>query len=59
MLDNDIVANGVYQPEAQLPEHTNALSTALWESAILHRHYHPLVKMYNTHLLSSAPVYAS
>eukprot|EP01147_Barroeca_monosierra_P001134 gene1134-4354_t len=56
MLDNDIVANGVYQPEAQLPEHTNALSTALWESAILHRHYHPLVKMYNTHLLSSAPV---
>ncbi|EDQ88262.1 uncharacterized protein MONBRDRAFT_32917 [Monosiga brevicollis MX1] len=31
MLDNDTLATGVYMPEMESPEHTNALTTALWE----------------------------
>eukprot|EP00043_Microstomoeca_roanoka_P006725 m.65281 g.65281 ORF g.65281 m.65281 type:complete len:816 (-) comp13535_c0_seq1:299-2746(-) len=56
MLENDIIATGIFQDEAGLPEHTNALATALWEAVLLQKHYHPYVVMFNRHLLSGAPL---
>lgn len=43
MLENeeDIVAEGVFAPDAEDPEHSNAHATSLWELALLKYHIHP------------------
>ena len=43
MLENeeDIVAEGMFAPEAEDPEHSNAHATSLWELALLKYHIHP------------------
>lgn len=35
---------GVYHPELNEPEYSNAGNTALWELCALQRHYHPVVR---------------
>ncbi|EGD73399.1 hypothetical protein PTSG_05094 [Salpingoeca rosetta] len=56
MLENDTVASGVYNPRAVLPEHSNALATALWEGALFASHYHPIARMFNTNIVHGAPL---
>jgi hypothetical protein len=43
MLENeeDIVAEGMFAPDAEDPEHSNAHATSLWELALLKYHIHP------------------
>jgi len=43
MLENeeDIVAEGMFAPEAEDPEHSNAHATSLWELALLKYSIHP------------------
>lgn len=43
MLENeeDVVAEGVYAPDAEDPEHANAHGTSLWELALLRHSVHP------------------
>jgi len=45
MLENeeDIVAEGMFAPEAEDPEHSNAHATSLWELALLKYSIHPKV----------------
>ena len=45
MLENeeDVIAEGMYAPEAEDPEHANAHATSLWELALLSYHVHPKV----------------
>jgi len=45
MLENeeDIVAEGMFAPEAEDPEHSNAHATSLWELALLQYSIHPKV----------------
>lgn len=39
----DRVANGVYHPEADVPEHSNPEAATIWETALLGKHYSPKV----------------
>ncbi|KAL7551022.1 hypothetical protein ACHAWF_014221 [Thalassiosira exigua] len=43
MLENeeDVVAEGMYAPDAEDPEHSNAHATSLWELALLKYSIHP------------------
>eukprot|EP00577_Skeletonema_sp_RCC1716_P009040 CAMPEP_0113414654 /NCGR_PEP_ID=MMETSP0013_2-20120614/24137_1 /TAXON_ID=2843 ORGANISM="Skeletonema costatum, Strain 1716" /NCGR_SAMPLE_ID=MMETSP0013_2 /ASSEMBLY_ACC=CAM_ASM_000158 /LENGTH=701 /DNA_ID=CAMNT_0000301535 /DNA_START=10 /DNA_END=2115 /DNA_ORIENTATION=+ /assembly_acc=CAM_ASM_000158 len=45
MLENeeDIVAEGVFSPDAEDPEHSNSHATSLWELSLLKYHVHPKV----------------
>lgn len=45
MLENeeDIVAEGMFAPEAEDPEHSNAHATSLWELSLLKYSFHPKV----------------
>jgi hypothetical protein len=45
MLENeeDIVAEGMFSPDAEDPEHSNAHATSLWELSLLRFHIHPMV----------------
>ena len=45
MLENeeDIVAEGVFSPDAEDPEHSNSHATSLWELSLLRYHIHPKV----------------
>ena len=45
MLDNeeDVVAEGMFAPDAEDPEHSNAHATSLWELSLLRYHIHPMV----------------
>ena len=45
MLENeeDVVAEGVFAPDAEDPEHSNAHATSLWELALLKYAVHPVV----------------
>lgn len=46
---------GLYDPFLEEPEYCNAGNTALWEMALLHRHYHPLVRKFTNFISSGAP----
>jgi nucleolar complex protein 3 len=41
LLDTERTALGVYLPAVEDPDACQPLSTALWELALLARHYHP------------------
>ena len=43
LLDTEQTALGIYLPEAADPDMCQPLATALWEVALLRRHYHPTV----------------
>lgn len=45
MLENeeDVVAEGVFSPDAEDPEHSNSHATSLWELSLLRYHIHPKV----------------
>ena len=45
MLENeeDVVAEGMYAPDAEDPEHSNAHATSLWELSLLRYSIHPKV----------------
>ncbi len=45
MLENedDVIAEGMYAPEAEDPEHSNAHATSLWELSLLRYHVNPRV----------------
>jgi nucleolar complex protein 3 len=54
MLENeeDIVAEGVFAPEAEDPEHSNSHSTSLWELSLLRYHIHPMVADHSFNMAS-------
>lgn len=56
MLENDLIATGVFHPLMEIPEHANALASTVWEIQPLMRHYHPYVTIHARHVLSGAPV---
>lgn len=45
MLENEeeVVAEGVFSPDAEDPEHSNSHATSLWELSLLRYHIHPKV----------------
>jgi len=45
MLENeeDVIAEGMYAPEAEDPEHSNAHATSLWELSLMRYHVNPKV----------------
>ncbi|XP_075072534.1 nucleolar complex protein 3 homolog [Mixophyes fleayi] len=55
LLDNESQGSGLYLPELDEPEYCNAQNTALWELHSLQRHYHPVVRIFATHLCVGAP----
>uniref|UniRef100_A0A0A9XF28 NOC3-like protein n=3 Tax=Lygus hesperus TaxID=30085 RepID=A0A0A9XF28_LYGHE len=56
LLDVDSsVGEGVYLPELPDPEYCNASSTALYETALLHRHYHPTVRVLVDNIVNGVP----
>ena len=50
MLENeeDIVAEGMFAPDAEDPEHSNAHATSLWELSLLKFHVNPMVANHAT-----------
>ncbi|KAH8358763.1 hypothetical protein KR093_002267, partial [Drosophila rubida] len=56
LLDTDTtIGSGRYDPELDDPEYCNAASTALYELALLARHYHPTVRRMATHIANGVP----
>ncbi|CAG9762116.1 unnamed protein product [Ceutorhynchus assimilis] len=56
LLDLDSSSGeGKYQPYINDPEYANASGTALFETVLLNRHYHPVVKMFAKYIASGAP----
>ncbi|ERL92295.1 hypothetical protein D910_09612, partial [Dendroctonus ponderosae] len=56
LLDLDTsVGEGKYQPEIADPEFANASNTALFETVLLSRHYHPVVKKLARNIASGVP----
>ncbi|XP_025834676.1 nucleolar complex protein 3 homolog isoform X3 [Agrilus planipennis] len=49
LLDLDpSLGDGNYQPEIEDPEYCNASTTAMYETVLLSKHYHPIVRNYST-----------
>ncbi|XP_016939565.2 nucleolar complex protein 3 [Drosophila suzukii] len=56
LLDTDTsIGSGRYDPELDDPEYCNAASTALYELALLARHYHPTVRKMAVHIAHGVP----
>lgn len=56
ILDTDgSIGSGRYNPELSDPEYCNANCTALYELALLARHYHPIVKKLAIHIAAGVP----
>ncbi|KAH8280829.1 hypothetical protein KR054_000291, partial [Drosophila jambulina] len=56
LLDTDTsIGSGRYDPELDDPEYCNAASTALYELALLSRHYHPTVRRMAMHIANGVP----
>lgn len=55
LLDNESQGSGLYLPELDEPEYCNAQNSALWELHTLRRHYHPVVRVFASHLCAGAP----
>lgn len=49
LLESDVdrVSSGEYRADVDDPDFTNPYSTALWELALLNRHYHPIVASFS------------
>lgn len=46
---------GQFQPEIEDPEFANASNTALFETVLLSRHYHPVVRKFARNIASGVP----
>lgn len=56
LLDNESIGIGLFRPDVNDPELSNADSSTAWELALLRTgHYHPLVKMIAHHVAQGAP----
>lgn len=56
LLDNESIGIGLFRPDVNDPELSNADSSTAWELALLRTaHYHPLVKMIAHHVALGAP----
>jgi nucleolar complex protein 3 len=47
LLDSDFATSGVYDPEAEDPDHANTFATTLWEIPLLARSYHRYLGEYS------------
>ncbi|KAK9883997.1 hypothetical protein WA026_004932 [Henosepilachna vigintioctopunctata] len=57
LLDADSKdCHGIYMPEFEDPEYTNASSTALYELSLLHKHYHPIVRKFADYIAHGVPI---
>lgn len=56
LLDTDsVVGSGVYDPQVEEPEFSNANCTSLYELTALHRHYHPIVRKFANNIANGVP----
>ena len=57
MLENedDVVAEGVFAPDAEDPEHSNAHATSLWELALMKYAIHPAVAEQSSMMAEGRP----
>ena len=56
LLDNESMGIGLFRPDVNDPELSNADSSTVWELALLRTaHYHPLVRMTSHHVAQGAP----
>lgn len=56
LLDIDsVVGSGVYDPQVEEPEFSNANCTSLYELTALHRHYHPIVRKFANNIANGVP----
>ncbi|XP_050396217.1 nucleolar complex protein 3 homolog [Patella vulgata] len=55
LFDNESQGSGIFMPELDEPEYSNAHNTMLWELQLLRRHYQSDVKVYARHLCYQAP----
>ena len=53
LLDNENFGRGVFQPEVENPEHSNADGTSLWEFSLLNNFYEPDAEIYCKHILNA------
>ena len=58
MLENeeDVVAEGVFAPDAEDPEHSNAHATSLWELALMKYAIHPSVAEHASMMAQGRPL---
>ena len=43
LLDTEVTNTGIYLPEVENPEHSNAFTTTAWEYTLLQHHFHPAI----------------
>lgn len=57
LLESDMerVSSGEYRADVDDPDFTNPFSTALWELALLNRHYHPVVASFSVGTAEMGP----
>ncbi|GAB9464216.1 Nucleolar complex protein 3 [Globisporangium polare] len=57
LLESDVdrVSSGEYRADVDDPDFTNPYSTALWELALLNRHYHPVVASFSVGTAEMGP----
>ncbi|KAF1328384.1 Nucleolar complex protein 3, partial [Globisporangium splendens] len=57
LLESDMerVSSGEYRADVDDPDFTNPFSTALWELALLNRHYHPMVASFSVGTAEMGP----
>jgi len=55
LLDTDVCARGVFQPEVSDPEYCNAEATNLWELSLLRSHYDNQLDPVTTNVTLGAP----
>ncbi|KXJ76985.1 hypothetical protein RP20_CCG008525 [Aedes albopictus] len=56
LLDTEsVVGSGVYDPQVEEPEFSNANCTSLYELTALHRHYHPTVRRFANNIANGVP----
>ena len=55
LLDTDVCARGVFQPEVTDPEYCNAEATNLWELSLLRVHYDDQLNPVTTNIALGAP----
>lgn len=57
LLDSDSLGTGVFRPDVNDPELSNADSSTAWELALLGtRHFHPAVRLVAHHVAEGAPI---
>lgn len=56
LLDTDnSFGDGIYMPELEDSEYSNAASTSLYEMSLLNKHYHPTVRKFCKNIVNGVP----